>query len=289
MAQSPAHQFGQIIGDTLEAALLPILHKFAEENGLLLDRKGERPCRKGKKCSWIDANGNTHDLDFVLERGGSSDHLGTPVAFIETAWRRYTKHSRNKAQEIQGAIEPLAEKYRFAHPFKGAVLAGVYTNGAITQLQSLGYSVLHLTYDHVVAVFRQFGIDAASDESTSDQEFRRKVTAFRRLTLRKKHDLAQSLISEKDSQTQEFIARLSRAIRRTIERIVVLALHGSAHEAIELESAIQFIEAYSDAVSAHPIVRFEVEVTYSNGDTIRGSFGDKSSAVDFLRGCRPMA
>jgi hypothetical protein len=289
MAQSSAHQFGQIIGDMLEAALLPILQKFADENDLLLDRKGERPCRQGKKCSWMDANGNTHDLDFVLERGGAPDRLGTPVAFIETAWRRYTKHSRNKAQEIQGAIEPLAEKYRFAHPLKGAVLAGVYTAGAITQLRSLGYCVLHLTYDHVVAVFRQFGIDAAFDENTSDREFRRKVTAFRRLSQRKKLDLAESLISETDSQTQEFIARLSRAIRRTIERIIVLALHGSAHEAIDLEAAIRFIESYSDAVCAHPIVRFEVEVTYSNGDTIRGSFGDKSSAIDFLSGCRPTA
>lgn len=54
-------------------------------------------------------NGNAHDLDFVLERGGSDDKIGMPAAFIETAWRRYTKHYRNNAQEIQGALEPLAE------------------------------------------------------------------------------------------------------------------------------------------------------------------------------------
>ena len=56
---------------------------------------------------------------------------GKPVAFIESAWRRYTKHSRNKAQEIQGAILPLAETYSESNLFLGAVLAGVFTEGRI--------------------------------------------------------------------------------------------------------------------------------------------------------------
>lgn len=106
MAESPAHRFGQIVGEVLEAGVTPLLTAFAEKHGLYLDRQGERPCRPGKRCSWLDLNNNKHDLDFVLERGGSADKLGVPAAFIETAWRRYTKHSRNKAQEIQGAIIP---------------------------------------------------------------------------------------------------------------------------------------------------------------------------------------
>src|ERR1700733_402462 len=118
MAESPAHRFGQIIGEVFEAAILPVLTKFADDHDLYLDRKGPRPCRRGLKCSWVDLHGNAHDLDFVLERGGTDEKVGTPAAFIETAWRRYTKHSRNKAQEIQGAIEPLAETYRHSGPFK---------------------------------------------------------------------------------------------------------------------------------------------------------------------------
>jgi hypothetical protein len=184
MAQSPAHQFGQIVGDVLEAAVLPLLDRFAREHGLYLDRKGPRPCRRGTKCTWRDLNGNVHDLDFVLERGGTPNHVGTPAAFIETAWRRYTKHSRNKAQEIQGAIEPLTETYREAGPFKGAVLAGVFTEGALTQLRSLGFSVLHIPYKSVIAAFRSIGVDAAFDESTPDREFQRKVKEFSRLTSR---------------------------------------------------------------------------------------------------------
>src|SRR5687768_7495066 len=119
MARSPAHKFGQILGTVLEEAIHPLLQSFAEQHDLYLDSKGPRSCRPGVKCSWVDLNGNSHDLDFVLERGGSRDQVGTPVAFVETAWRRYTKHSRNKVQEIQGAIEPLAETHRNVGPFKG--------------------------------------------------------------------------------------------------------------------------------------------------------------------------
>jgi hypothetical protein len=97
VAESPAHRFGQIIGEVLEAAVVPLLAAFAVKYGLYLDKQGDRPCRPGKKCTWLDLNKNKHDLDFVLERGGTFEQLGVPAAFIETAWRRYTKHSRNKA------------------------------------------------------------------------------------------------------------------------------------------------------------------------------------------------
>ncbi len=104
MAGSPAHRFGQIIGEILERATLPLLDGFARQHGLYLDKKGVRPGRKGTKCRWKDLNNNYHDLDYVLERGGTLDKIGMPAAFIEIAWRRYTKHSKNKAQEIQGEL-----------------------------------------------------------------------------------------------------------------------------------------------------------------------------------------
>src|SRR6266436_4004086 len=135
MAQSPSHRFGQIIGDMLEWAVRPILEAIAKELGLYLDGKGERKARGTKrKVAWMDALGNTHDLDYVFEFGGSDEQIGSPRAFIEIAWRRYTKHSRNKAQEIQGAILPLAERYSEYHPFLGVVLGGVFTDGSLNQL-----------------------------------------------------------------------------------------------------------------------------------------------------------
>ena len=105
MAESPSHKFGQIIGNLLESVIEPFLSEFAKEKHLYLDyQKNPRKARKGKKVTWEDPYGNVHDLDYVLEMDGTDTMTGTPVAFIEVAWRRYTKHSRNKAQEIQGAI-----------------------------------------------------------------------------------------------------------------------------------------------------------------------------------------
>src|SRR5438876_623766 len=161
MAESPAHKFGQVIGEVLEAAVEPLLGGFAEEHNLYLDKKGVRPARSGNRVSWTDAHGNTHDLDYVLERNGSDTKIGKPVAFIETAWRRYTKHSRNKAQEIQGAVLALAETYSHLRPFLGIVLAGVLTEPSLNQLRSCGFTVAYIPYDAIIRAFATVGIDAA--------------------------------------------------------------------------------------------------------------------------------
>jgi hypothetical protein len=127
VAEAAGHKFGQFIGEYCEALVEPLLQEFAAKHNLFLDKKGTRPARSGKKVRWVDSYGNRHELDYVLERGGAPEKVGTPVAFIESAWRRYTKHSRNKAQEIQGAVLPLAVKHHFSSPMLGCILAGVYT------------------------------------------------------------------------------------------------------------------------------------------------------------------
>ncbi len=165
MAESPSHKFGQIIGDLMETVLEPFLSDFAKEKRLYLDhQKNSRIARKGKKVTWKDLYGNVHDLDYVLEKDGTDTTTGIPVAFIEVAWRRYTKHSRNKAQEIQGAILPLAEKFQWSNPFLGAVLSGVFTEGSLEQLRSLGFHILYFPYNTLVTAFAKEKIDIQFDE-----------------------------------------------------------------------------------------------------------------------------
>jgi hypothetical protein len=287
MAESPAHKFGQIIGNVLEIALLPLLSRFAKKHGLYLDRAGARPCRKGTKCTWIDLNGNKHDLDFVMERGGSPKVVGTPVAFIETAWRRYTKHSRNKAQEIQGAIEPLAATFKNSGPFKGAVLAGVFTEGAIQQLRSLGFAVLFFPTESMLDAFRAVGIDATSTEKTSRLEFQRKVDAFYKLGAEQRLKISQRLLATHRKEVSEFLAKLERVVSRQIDRVIILALHGKVHEATTIDDAIKFVEGYADDGTDKPLDRYEMEIRYNNGDAVRGSFADRELAIQFLTGYLP--
>jgi hypothetical protein len=166
MAAAAGHQFGQFIGEYCETALEPLLQEFADKHGLYLDKEGSRPVRKGKKLTWIDSHGFGHDLDYVFERGGTPDKIGTPVAFIESAWRRYTKHSKNKAQEITGAVLPIAEKHHFSAPMLGCILVGDYTSPAIKQLQTIGFKILYLNYASVLEAFKSVDIDAGFDEKT---------------------------------------------------------------------------------------------------------------------------
>src|SRR5258706_13763861 len=105
MAESLAHRWGQIIGDVFEQFVRDMLKSIGEKHDLYLDYKKPRRARAkqgGKdlsKVTWQDSYGNRHDLDYVLERGGTEEVLGVPVPFIELAWRRYTKYSRNKVPE----------------------------------------------------------------------------------------------------------------------------------------------------------------------------------------------
>lgn len=287
MALSPSHAFGQIIGNVLENALEPFLREFANRHGLYFDRKGKRAARTGSKVTWQDANGNKHDLDFVLERGGTEDAIGTPVAFIEVAWRRYAKHSRNKAQEIQGAIVPLTQKYGHVAPFIGVVLAGEFTAGARKQLKSWGFAVLYVPYSYVQKRFARVGINAAFDEDTPDADLQARVEQWKRLSENKKSSLVASFFDGLRSDVSEFMDKLARAVSRTITLVRVLPLHGSVVDLSSIKEAIRFIEQYDGSAVSLPLAKYEVQIRFSNGDHIHGAFEDRAQAVSFLRGFEP--
>ncbi len=284
MAESPSHKFGQIIGNLLEAVVGPILSQFAEEKHLYLDhQKKSREARNGKKVTWEDAHGNVHDLDYVLEKDGTDTTRGTPVAFIEVAWRRYTKHSRNKAQEIQGAILPLAEKFRWSNPFLGAVLSGIFTKGSLEQLRSLGFRVLYFPYDTLVAAFAAEGIDIAFDESTPDVVFRKCVKKIDSASRRRMERIKQHLVAANQEQLNEFITVLSSRLDRVIEKVVLVPLYGTLNEFATIDDAIRFLDQHKISESSGDFRKYEVIIRFSNGDRVEGSFSDKVRVREFLQ------
>ncbi|MCG8413412.1 MAG: DNA methylase, partial [Pseudomonadales bacterium] len=222
MAQSPAHKLGQIIGNVIEEAIRTDLNEVAKRHGLYLDWNHPRSARDGKrKVSWKDNLGNSHDLDYVLEAGGSDNEIGVPKAFIEIAHRRYTKHSRNKAQEIQGAITPLATKYRDSRPFLGVVLAGIFTEGALQQLESNGFGILYFDFDVIVEAFSSQGIDAHFDEDTSDAQVQQKINAYQRLSPRRKSQITCRLRELREQDIAHFISLLENSLKRTVTRVII--------------------------------------------------------------------
>lgn len=282
MAEAAGHKFGQFIGEYCEKAMEPLLQRFADEHGLYLDKKGKRAARKGVKLSWIDEHGFGHDLDYVLERGGTEKTIGTPVAFIESAWRRYTKHSKNKAQEITGAVLPIAGKHRFSAPLMGCILAGEYTKPSLDQLRGLGFKVLHLEYESVVAAFKTVGIDARFNEKTLEEDLLEKKRQWDALPPKAKASVWDTLVTSNQESLNEFLGHLERAVKRQITAIRIIPLHGSPVDYTTVTEAIAFVESYDEHSAHGPLVKYEVIIRYDNSARIEAFFDDRASTVEFL-------
>lgn len=291
MAESAAHKWGQMIGDLLQRALREELQNVADRHHLYLDYQRARPARNGLRVSWQDRFGNAHDLDYVFERGGTEAMIGEPVAFIEAAWRRYTKHSKNKAQEIQGAVLALAETYSHFCPFLGIILAGQFTRTAVAQLRSHAFHVFHIPYSDIMQAFTSVGIDAAYEERTPERQFRQKIKQYQRLSPQQLDALKQALLgSPQPSQAPllAFLETLNASLSRRILGITILVLHGQSHHMATVDAAINYLQSYQETrPSTASAVKYEVEVRYNNGDIIRGIFQTKEDAIHFLR--RPSA
>lgn len=283
MAESFSHKWGQIIGNLIQEFIRETLQEIADEHSLYLDYKKLRKARIGKKVLWQDRYGNYHDLDYVLERGGTEDTLGFPIAFIETAWRRYTKHSRNKVQEIEGALIPLSETYSHLNPFLGAILAGVFTQGALKQLESKGFKIFYIKYENIVKSFASVDVDAAFNERTSEVEFQNKISQWNNLTTQNINKIKQTLIQLEATKIDNFIDNLSKSFTRKIQQVNVIVLHGLCYQVSTVENAIEYIENYSDnQTKPAPALKYEIDIRYNNSDVIHAIFQDKTQAIKFL-------
>jgi hypothetical protein len=284
MAESFSHKWGQIIGNLIQEFIRDTLQQVADEHGFYLDYQKKRKARISKKVSWQDRYGNYHDLDYVMERAGTEDTLGLPVAFIETAWRRYTKHSRNKVQEIEGALIPLADTYSHLNPFLGAILAGVFTQGALGQLESKGFKILYLEYDNIVKSFSSVGINASFNESTPEVEFQNKIAQWDKLPMENITTIKNQLLSLEKVKINNFIDTLQHSFSRLIQQVNIIVLHGLSQQVGTIQNAIEYIHNYLDTQSTSaPALKYEIDIRYNNGDVIHAIFQNKTEALKFLR------
>lgn len=285
MAKAPVHKLGQMIGDFIENYFKGELIEICRERQLYLDIVGKkRTARRGKKVSWLDVYGNKHDLDFVIERGGSDSKLGTPAALIECAWRRYTKHSKNKAQEIQGAILPIAEKYKFHKPFLGAVIAGVYTDPSVQQLNSCGFETVYFQYEDIISAFQIVDIDIYYDEQTTDESAEEKVRALEALTDAQYQQVFDEILSLNRNGIGEFKAKLISALDRQVHQIIIAPLYGANNLFNTIDDAMEFLNNFRpESIQADiKLMKIYVQVRYSNGDNVSGEFTNNKMAISFL-------
>jgi hypothetical protein len=292
MAESLAHRWGQIIGECFEHFVRDFLGKVARKHHLYLDFKGPRTARGGQgKVTWQDGYGNKHDLDYVLERGGTEESLGVPVAFVESAWRRYTTHSKNKVQEIEAAVTPVALTFSRHQPFCGAVLAGEFTRNALHQLESKGFCVLHIPYTSILSAFQQTGIDASSEDGsggTTEEQFRKKIRKWESLPREQALSrLLERLHALHQGEIADFKRRMEAALTRQVSSIRLTVLRGCSVEHQDIESAIAYLleEGKSKRLRKGGDQRevFEVQVRFNTGAKIEATFSKRSEAIAFLR------
>ncbi len=285
MAKSPAHRFGQIIGDLLEYTLIRHCQPIANEYGMYLDYRHPRPARNNQnEVRWIDVNGNIHKLDIVIEYEGSETKTGKPRAFIEMAWRRYTKHSKNKAQEISAAIKPLVKRYSEYGPFYGAVLAGEFTKNSLNQLESEGFKLLYFSINAIEDAFASQGVDAHWDEDTSESELQSRVEQLEALTEIQLQLIGDYLINNNTKQWKIFSTCIQNALERTLESISIISLFGNPKIFYNIQDACAYIleEEKSVTFTKDSFYRYEIVVKYSNGDKIDMQFKEKQTALAHL-------
>lgn len=282
---SPGHKLGQIIGVLLERTVGTPLQAFARRQSLYCDRQGERPSvRRGRKVTWNDSRGNPHDLDYVLERDGSADRRGDPVAFIESAWRRYTKHSRNKSGELEGALLPLRETYPTVR-FLGVVLAGEYSEGGIQQLRSAGVEVLHVPFGTIAEAFRRHGLEIDYPEKATPEQKAKLNRALERVSDATLDAIPSSLAQAIRGEYRQFEQRLEAAISEAANRVRIVTLfgdetvYGSVREAIrELEYPTRVRELDTNTPRG-----YEVFIEYPSGARVTGRFQSKAELISFLK------
>jgi len=287
MANSPSHALGQIIGYTMELAFYKILREFITDDSYYIDKYGERSARENKKkVTWLDDKKNKHDLDFVIEKNGTETHKGIPVAFIESAWRRYTKHSVNKAGEIVNSLIPLRRTYNDHHPFLGAVVSGEWTAPGLVQMSSQGIKVVSIPVPLIINAFRVQNIDVHYVESTDTNHMQNEVDKWHALTEENKQNVIDTLASSSKQYFVDFLDDLKSHLTRRIERIIILPLYGELLHANNLDDAISIISNFEDIDLKEKLSclrRIEIQMRFSNLTKIEGSFNSKEDAIDWLK------
>lgn len=282
MATSPSHQLGEWIGDFFEDSIIQYLRPIVTKKGFYLDYKHPRPAREYRKeVIGVDKEGNKHKLDIVIEENGSENRIGNPKAYIEMAWRRYVKHSKNKVQEIAGAIRPLVATNAKEMPFYAAVLAGEFTENSLVQLRSQGFYVVYFNYAEICSLFARHGISIRWEESTSESDLQKIVSVLYGLSDRKKEQIQATFFLVYKERLKALTDALIASLETSITHVTVVPIHGNVTLLNSVEDAISFIMSYDESSYA-PIIRYEIIIRYSNGDEYIMKCINKTKAIQFL-------
>lgn len=283
MAQraSSGHKLGQLIGDWFEKFfVLPLLTKVSEELDLYLDNRFiDRPAR-GEKIIWPDADGNEVDYDFVLELNGSETEKGIPVAFIESCWRRGTRHSKDKARDDSGKLRPMRATYPTAR-FLGMVVSGNFTAPARELVRSQEIDLFYIPKETIVKAFLENGLGMDYPDTAPEEEKRRIATQFEAgFTTENETAVAKSLIRLMGKAVVEsYVDRVKSKLGALPQEIRFILRHDSPPVIFgSIAEATEFLRNPAFQMD-DPTESYVYQVVYSDGS----EFEKTATSVDELR------
>jgi hypothetical protein len=136
-------------------------------------------------------------------------------------------------------------------------------------LRSRGFNTVYFPAKEVYDAFAQVGIDASSDERTSETECEVKISSWNALPSGSTEVIRDTLLSAEQEQVGQFVAALNGSLSRNVIGVTITALYVKSYDLVQASSA--------------PVSKFEVDIRYSNGDVIHGSFQEADDAIDFLQ------
>lgn len=282
---SPGHKLGQVIGVLFEEHLRPRLQALVEGLGprYYLDAKGPRPARPGLAITWVDDAGSAHDLDYVIEKDGAPGRKGVPVAFVELAWRRYTKHSVNKAGELIGTLPPLKRTHRGSCRFVGAIVSGEWTGTALDRMRGEGITVAHFGFDVIRQAFlKHGGVDIDYPQKAGQEEKQAILSKLDALTPGQTKAIGDAIFAAENKELAEFLALLKASIESKVAEVAVAQAFSARKSFANPSDAMNHLLSVEVDREQAEFEAFNIEIRWANGDMVSGRFADRQKAHDFL-------
>ncbi len=76
---------------------------------------------------------------------------------------------------------------------------------------------------------------------------------------------------------------LQERLDRMVERVVIVPLYGRTNEFATIDDALRFLDSHSVYEGCGDFRKYEVLISFTNGDKVEGSFKDQTNVRDFLK------
>ncbi len=280
---SAGHGLGQLVGKWFEEYfVLPLLTRVANQLQLFLDAPTIERTSRGRKILWQDVYGGFVDYDFVLELGGTLDSRGIPVAFIESFWRRGSRHSRDKIRDDSGKLLPMRDKYPTAR-FLGVIAAGELTLPAKTMLHDRNIDLFYVSKEKVLNAFKVNGLTIDYLDTVSEREKEELLLDFERaFTSSKKQQVASTLLDLiGQASVNSYVDRVRAKLSALPQELRIIVRHESNPLRFQsIESVSQFLTNPKFIVTNNR-EEYIYQITYSDGEEF-------SRIVDTMNGLKEL-